>query len=95
MPLGALASDYEEIQVELEDRDVVLLLSDGLPELPNSAGNPLGYSQVRSLFAAAAAEHDTPADVIDALTGAAADRTGGQPPSDDLTFVVIEKKAAA
>ncbi len=90
MPLGGLASDYQEKRVRLDGGDVVLLLSDGLPELPDPAGEPLGYRQVRALFAAAAGK--APGEVIAELTEAAERWTGGQAWPDDITLMVLEKK---
>ena len=40
MPLGGLADGYPELQVELAPGDLVVLMSDGLPELPDDAGEP-------------------------------------------------------
>jgi serine phosphatase RsbU (regulator of sigma subunit) len=91
MPLGSLASDYEERSTELAADDTLLLLSDGLPEQPNADGEPFGYPAVRQAFAAAAAQ--TPDEIIRALTATAAGWSGGGPPSDDVTFLVVKKKS--
>ncbi len=56
MPLGARSDyPYSERRLEIAAGDVVLLMSDGFPELPNPAGEPLGYERARARFAAAAA----------------------------------------
>ena len=55
MPLGARSDyPYSERRLEIAPGDVVLLMSDGFPELPNPAGEPLGYERARARFAAAA-----------------------------------------
>jgi serine phosphatase RsbU (regulator of sigma subunit) len=90
MPLGGLDCHYQERRVELAGGDVVLLLSDGLPELPDPRGEPFGYARVRGAFAAAAAE---PAAILAELTSAALTWTEGRPAADDMTFVIVKRKA--
>ncbi|MCP4660705.1 MAG: SpoIIE family protein phosphatase, partial [bacterium] len=88
MPLGGLPFAYREQQVELAPGDTVLLMSDGFPELLNPEGELLGYAQARARFAAAAA--GSPAEIIAKLTAAAEAWTAGEPPQDDVTFVVVK-----
>ena len=86
VPLGAMSRyEYREVEVGLEPGDTVLLMSDGFPELPNAAGEPLGYAQVRDLFASCAAR--TPQEVIDGLAWSPAEA-----PGDDVTFVVARRR---
>jgi serine phosphatase RsbU (regulator of sigma subunit) len=87
MPLGGLAFDYEERRFETSPGDMVLMMTDGLPELANAEGDPLGYPRVRSLFESLGG--NAPEEVIAGLTAAAESWTGEQPPKDDITFVVI------
>ncbi len=87
MPLGGLEGEYDERGSRLEPGDLLLLMSDGLPELPNADGEPLGYRRVRELVAAAPAA--SPRDLIDALLAAAREWAGEGPPNDDITFVAI------
>ncbi len=96
MPLGARSDyPYEERRLELATGDVVLLMSDGFPELPNPAGEPLGYERARARFAAAAAASAGGAgEIVAALERAAAEwsaaATDSPPaPSDDVTFLVL------
>ncbi len=93
-PLGTRASfPYREATVELAPADCLLLLSDGFPELPDAAGEPLGYERARELFQAAAAG---PAEqVVARLRAAALDWTGGAPPCDDVTFLVLRARDLA
>ena len=90
MPLGGLAGTYEEVAVSLHPGDLILLMSDGLPELPDAAGEPLGYEQVSRVVAEADAE--TPQELIDALLRAAEEWAGGGPPNDDITFVALRAR---
>jgi len=92
MPLGGLDESYRESTVELAPGDTVLLLSDGLPELPNGAGAPLGYLAVRERFAQVAEE--APDDIIRALEETARGWAGVGNPADDMTFVVARVRGA-
>ncbi|MFY9820203.1 MAG: SpoIIE family protein phosphatase [Thermoanaerobaculia bacterium] len=87
MPLGGLAFDYEERRLVVERGDTILLMTDGLPELADPEGEPLGYPRVRSLFAELGTQ--PPEDIISGLTRAAESWGAGQPPKDDMTLVAI------
>ncbi|MDX1502219.1 MAG: SpoIIE family protein phosphatase [Thermoanaerobaculia bacterium] len=87
MPLGGIATDYRQIETTVAPGDTLLLLSDGLPELPDPEGEPFGYRRVREAFAAAAA--GSPREIVAALVAAARGWSGGGPPNDDMTFVVL------
>jgi serine phosphatase RsbU (regulator of sigma subunit) len=87
MPLGGLAFDYEEQRLDVEPGDTILLMTDGLPELADAEGEPLGYPHVRSLFAELG--HLSPVELIAGLTRAAESWGGDQPPRDDVTLVAI------
>lgn len=90
MPLGGLAFDYEERRLEIEPGDTILLMTDGLPELADPEGEPLGYPRVRSLFAELGGlPQADPADVIAGLARAAESWAAGQPYRDDVTLVAI------
>ncbi len=96
MPLGARADyAYSERLLELAPGDVVLLMSDGFPELPNASGEPLGYERARARFAAAAAPAGVGAGaIVAALERAASDwaaagSDAAPAPSDDVTFLVL------
>jgi serine phosphatase RsbU (regulator of sigma subunit) len=87
MPLGGLASDYQERCLGVDPGDAILMMTDGLPELTNGDGDPLGYPRVRSLFESLGGQ--PPEEVLAGLTSAAESWSGGQAPKDDITFVVI------
>ena len=91
MPLGSLAdASYQLWESELSAGDTFLLMTDGFPELLNGDREAMGYDRVRSIFAASHAEG--PQQIIDELSAAADDWTGGRPPHDDITFVVLKVK---
>lgn len=87
MPLGGLDTAYVETTVEVAPGDVVVLTTDGFPELADAAGDPLGYGELRRLVATAPAE--APDDLVRHLAAAVTARTAGGPPNDDVTFVVV------
>jgi serine phosphatase RsbU (regulator of sigma subunit) len=93
MPLGGLAFDYEEQRLEVEPGDAILLMTDGLPELADAEGEPLGYPRVRALFAELG--HLPPAELIAGLARAAESWGGDQPPKDDMTFVAIKVRSGS
>jgi serine phosphatase RsbU (regulator of sigma subunit) len=87
MPLGGLDTAYVETTVEVAAGDVVVLTTDGFPELADAAGDPLGYGELRRLVATASAA--APDDLVRHLAAAVTARTAGGPPGDDVTFVVV------
>ena len=88
VPLGTLTeASYRRQEVDVESGDCLLLMTDGLPELLGENGEVFGYPRVEEAFSACA---DRPADEIVAeLSRVASEWTGGQPPNDDITFVVV------
>lgn len=87
MPLGGFAFDYEERRLDLAPGDAILMMTDGLPELANGEGDPLGYPRVRALFEETG--HRAPEEIIAGLSRAAEAWTAGEPVKDDVTLVVV------
>ncbi len=93
LPLGGLArSTYSQWETTLGAGDTLLLMTDGFPELLNGDHDPLGYPRVNDLFESCASRD--PEGVISELSAAADRWTGGEPPADDITFVVIKARHA-
>ena len=91
LPLGGLSdSTYQETHRHIEPGDALLLMSDGFPELPNPAGDPLGYKTVRKIFSDVA--HKEPGEVIQELVQAAEIWRGERPLLDDITFVLLKRR---
>jgi serine phosphatase RsbU (regulator of sigma subunit) len=90
MPLGGLADGYPELELELASGDLVVLMSDGLPELPDADGEPLGYERVAKLVSEAPS--GSPQELIEGLLVAAEQWAGSGPPNDDITFVALRAR---
>jgi serine phosphatase RsbU (regulator of sigma subunit) len=91
MPLGyATWPEYEQQTFDLAPGDIVLLMSDGLPERLNGADEEYGYPAVEALFADVAEE--TPDAIIQRLTQGGEAWAEGRPQDDDITLVVLKVK---
>jgi serine phosphatase RsbU (regulator of sigma subunit) len=89
VPLGAVQSfPYQTEEIELKAHDVILLMSDGLPELFNNQNETLDYPRIGAALREAARR---PATVISQELFALADNwRGSRPQNDDITLVVIK-----
>jgi len=91
MPLGAIAKfDFQTEQFEVDSGDIILLLSDGLPELFNHTNEMFGYKRVEKLLQTNA--NRTSEEIIEQLKLASTEWAGEQDADDDITFVVIKVK---
>jgi len=90
LPLGSMTeSDYSLRVVEYRRGDALVLISDGLPELADESGEPLGYEAVQR----AVAEHgEAPAgEILERLVALGEGWGGGRAHDDDITIVVIKR----
>jgi serine phosphatase RsbU (regulator of sigma subunit)/ligand-binding sensor domain-containing protein len=91
MPLGALKDfPYEILETEITPGDILLMLSDGLPELKNEKNEQFGYEKVKEIFKSAA--ESTPEEIIGILKDESMKWSNDNEPDDDITFVVIKVK---
>jgi ligand-binding sensor domain-containing protein/serine phosphatase RsbU (regulator of sigma subunit) len=91
MPLGAMKKyPYGLHTTDLNVGDSVLLLTDGLPEQKNAAGDMFDYARVQGLFAESGT--DQPSQVIRRLTEAGDSWMQGAVQDDDFTMLVIQRK---
>jgi GAF domain-containing protein len=91
MPLGSVSNyPYRELELTLGCGDVVVLMSDGLPERFNIAGEMFDYSRTIETVAEAASR--SPREIIECLVGAGERWANGRPQDDDVTFVVLKMK---
>ncbi len=90
-PLGAFRSYYYRRETfEWEPGDVLLLVSDGLPEAFDPQEQMFGYGRVGQLLEETGRQ--SPQKIIDGLVKAADDWFGKKAQDDDITFVVLKKK---
>jgi serine phosphatase RsbU (regulator of sigma subunit) len=91
MPLGSLVSyPYRERELRLCRDDVVVLMSDGLPERFNPAGEMFDYSRTVETLALSATL--APSEIIERLVEAGEAWAEGRPQDDDITFVALKVK---
>ena len=91
LPLGGLKNeDFELITRTFETGDVLIQLSDGLPEAPNSTGIMYDYDRLKALIQTSC--HLSATDIINVLIQSVDQWMEGQHNPDDITLVVIKKK---
>lgn len=91
VPIGAMNhNQFKSVNGSLEKGDLLLLLTDGLPELQNERMELYGYDRVRNMFGEVAQKNSQ--DIIDQLKNDGSAWINDQDPKDDVTFVVIKVK---
>jgi len=92
LPLGShVPYPYQSVTVTLAPGDTVIFMTDGLPELFNPEGEMFGYDRATSLAESVA--DAPPAAVVRRLHAAAKQWRGDRLPNDDVTFLVIKRRA--
>ncbi len=93
VPLGSFTGfSYDTARVELRENDVLLFMSDGLPEMFNNDNELFGEERCIKVFIESATL--SPSEIIDRLVQAGRDWAEGRPQKDDVTFLVIKAKKA-
>ena len=89
VPLGGISNyQYQQREVDLACGDVLLLMSDGLPERFNAQQEMLDYAPIKQTFAEA---HSLPSrEIIQQLVTLGERWADGQSQDDDITFVVVK-----
>jgi serine phosphatase RsbU (regulator of sigma subunit) len=88
-PLGGVTGyQYKQRELSLASGDVVVLMSDGLPERFNEQGEMLDYQKVHDTLLTVTRQ--TPQAIIDRLVKAGDEWGGGRAQDDDVTFVVVK-----
>jgi serine phosphatase RsbU (regulator of sigma subunit) len=91
LPLGGLKNaDYETITRSFEPGDVLIQLSDGLPEAPSKNGEMYDYDRLKALIQTACSQSSQ--EIINTLVQSVDLWMGGSHNPDDITLVVIKKK---
>lgn len=93
LPLGGMAKyQYPQQDFTLGADDIVVLMSDGLPERFNLQGEMLDYTRIKEELPALA-QH-TSEQIISELVRLGEDWGAGCSQDDDIIFVVLRTKAA-
>jgi len=91
LPLGGLRDeDFVLENRKFEAGDVLVQLSDGLPEAPNLEGEMYDYERLSSLIQSSC--HLTAQEIIDVLIKSVDEWMQGKRNPDDITLVVTKKK---
>ncbi|MDX1637331.1 MAG: tetratricopeptide repeat protein [Balneolaceae bacterium] len=91
MPLGTVVDyPYQRTSVTLHTNDIVLLLSDGFPELNNAAGEQLGYERIPNLLKESATKQ--PNAIINYLREVGSNWIAESEQDDDITFIIFKMK---
>jgi serine phosphatase RsbU (regulator of sigma subunit) len=89
LPLGAMAKyEYQQRELTLAANDVVVLMSDGLPERFNRRDEMLDYERIFKALPALA--HQSAEEIIEHLTALGDEWSEGRLQDDDVTFVVLK-----
>ena len=89
MPLGSIAkTNYQEKEFTLEVGDVVLIMSDGFPEMFNAENEMLGFGKAAEVLPIIAA--NSAQEIINHLVKVGDEWANGRAADDDVTFVVLK-----
>ena len=90
VPLGSFNNvEYDEVTTSFGSGDILVTISDGLPEAPNLSGQLFDYTRVEELITANASY--SAQDIIDILIREADQWLSGKHNPDDITIIVIKK----
>ncbi len=90
LPLGGLRDEEFSLETrKFESGDVLVQLSDGLPEAPNSKGDMYDYDRLRVLIQSSC--HLSSKEIINVLIQSVDQWLEGQHNPDDITLVVTKK----
>ena len=86
--LGAFAdATFEEVTIELSDRDTLLMFSDGITEAGNAGGDEFGDER---LLAIATNRFEPPGALVGRIFDAAREFCGGVEQADDMTVAAAQ-----
>ena len=91
LPLGSMKkADFDLQSFDLDSNDVLVLISDGLPECVNHEGEMLDYEPIRECIQSNGEK--SAEGIINSLIDLGDDWMSGLMNDDDITLVVIKKK---
>jgi serine phosphatase RsbU (regulator of sigma subunit) len=88
-PLGVRANiTTHTVDLELQEGDTIVYLSDGIVEAQDENGEPLGFDQLEALLA----QHmnASPSDIRDNILDSVAQHSGTRPADDDRTVMIVK-----
>ncbi len=89
IPLGGMMNyQYKQQELAIAPGDVIVLMSDGLPERFNAENEMLDYEATKDALAVAA--HQAPWEIIEHFVRVGDEWSNGRPQDDDVTFVVLK-----
>jgi len=89
IPLGGMTGyQYKQQELAIAPGDVIVLMSDGLPERFNAENEMLDYAATKRALAAAA--NHSPREIIEHFVSVGDEWSNGRPQDDDVTFVVLK-----
>jgi sigma-B regulation protein RsbU (phosphoserine phosphatase) len=93
LPLGITeTANYNTTEFTLNPTDVMLLMSDGLPETFNAHRELLGFRQLKNALHRLDITGLTAAQIIEQVTAVGDDWAAGHPIQDDVTVVALKAK---
>ncbi|MBV9494290.1 MAG: SpoIIE family protein phosphatase [Acidobacteria bacterium] len=88
LPLGVRQEiTTRTVEIDLQEGDAIVYLSDGIVEAQNDAGDPLGFEQLEALLAQQVDR--SPTMIRDSILDAVARHSGLRPADDDRTVMVL------
>ena len=90
VPLGSFTNAYfDQVETSFHSGDILVIISDGLPEAPNLTGDLFDYQKLQDLITTYGKK--SAQEVIDQLMVEADAWLSGKHNPDDITLVVIKK----
>jgi sigma-B regulation protein RsbU (phosphoserine phosphatase) len=90
MPLGSfLDFPYTQERIDMDPGDTILFLSDGFTEAFNPEGDILGLQRAKEIFLSCAERNVE--EIVECIRLEIELWQAGDPPKDDMTFVVVKK----
>ena len=83
-------SEYQTIDIQLEQGDRIVFCSDGIIEAENAQEEIFGFERTAEMIRAGCAEGLSEEALIDHLIGAVQEFAGDTPQGDDMTIVVLK-----
>jgi hypothetical protein len=91
LPLGAMSIEkYNSLEIKLSKGDVLIMMTDGFPELHNPIDELMGYERTLSYIEKAVDKE--PNEIIEYLREQGDKWSGNKERIDDVTFVVVKVK---